>query len=470
MDSGFFGKVGAYGISQVVVAGTGAIGVLFTTRFLSDLEFGLLDTAVTVFYWCIIVFGCGGSDPMTRYFSLSVTVEEKGKIVSSWMVFHVASFLLMYLIIIYGQCLSKIFPGDENHLITIKLILGLSIVVSITNSMLQLLRFEQKTINYMVAEIAMALMTLIAGVSFLFHGLGLFGWVLASSISAIITMLVLIWINRKWVFNVPEIRTIKRLVVYGLPLVPSYMFWYAMLMVDRLMLRNYDKNQVAWFVLAFKLTLLVKLVNAAFGMAWGPRAMEIYKESTDKVSEKYSMALSGYLVISLTLALIICSVAPNIIHMAFPEIYISSAAILPILMIPIIAEGTTFITGLSFGIKEKTKWIIFPPLAGLSINILLNSILIPQYGGGGAALASAISFMGLGMVYFILGNKLIKLSIPARVKYLALAVLIGLMLFVVAPDPERTDTLIRLAVLVAICAGFYRIILKELTHSRIAIQ
>ena len=213
----------------------------------------LMSCAVTVFYWCIIVFGCGGADPMTRYFSLSVTEEEKGKIVSSWMVFHVTSFLFMYLIIIYGQCLPKIFPGDENHLITIKLILGLSIVISITNSMLQLLRFEQKTMNYMVAEVAMALMTLIAGVIFLFHGLGLFGWVLASSISAIITMLGLIWVNRKWVFNVPEIRSIKRLVVYGFPLVPSYMFWYAMLMVDRLMLRNYDKNQVEkiWLKLFF---------------------------------------------------------------------------------------------------------------------------------------------------------------------------------------------------------------------------
>ena len=62
MRSGFLGKFSAYGLSQLVVAGTGAVGVLFTTHILTRPEFGLLDTAATFFYWCVIVFGCGGAD------------------------------------------------------------------------------------------------------------------------------------------------------------------------------------------------------------------------------------------------------------------------------------------------------------------------------------------------------------------------------------------------------------------------
>ena len=233
-------------------------------------------------------------------------------------------------------------------------------------------------------------------------------------------------------------------------------------MVDRLMLRSFDKAEVALFVLAFKLTLLIKMINAAFGMAWGPRAMEMYKKQKKEVPEKYSYALSGYLMLSLLGALVFCTVAPNFISLLFPSSYVASASILPILMITVIAEGTTFITGMSIGIKEKTKWIILPPFLGLAINIILNNILIPKYGSGGAALASAISFIVLAFVYYTLGNKLIRLSVPKQIRYICLAIIMGLVFFVIAPEPAVNDTLIRLIIFIIICAASYKVVSKEL--------
>lgn len=462
MRSGFLGKVSAYGLSQLVVAGTGAVGVLFTTHILTRPEFGLLDTAATFFYWCVIVFGCGGADPMTRYFSLSSSETEKEKIVSSWMIFHLISYIVLCAILLSGETLAGLFSGDQKYMGAIHIILALTIVVSFKNSMLQLLRYEQKTKEYVIAETTMACLSVLLGIAFLLQGFGLTGWVTASCISGIITTIILLWINRKWVFNTPEFKIVKRLFIYGLPLVPSYMFWYAMLMVDRLMLRSFDKAEVALFVLAFKLTLLIKMINAAFGMAWGPRAMEMYKKQKKEVPEKYSYALSGYLMLSLLGALVFCTVAPNFISLLFPSSYMASASILPILMIPIIAEGTTFITGMSIGIKEKTKWIILPPFLGLAINIILNNILIPKYGSGGAALASAISFIVLAFVYYTLGNKLIRLSVPKQIRYICLAIIMGLVFFVIAPEPAVNDTLIRLVIFIIICAASYKVVSKEL--------
>ena len=57
-----------------------------------------------------------------------------------------------------------------------------------------------------------------------------------------------------------------------------------------------------------------------------------------------------------------------------------------------------------------------------------------------------------------------------KVKYLALKVTIGLVLFVMYPESILTHTLIRLVILVVIVAAFYRVILRKFPNTRIAVQ
>ena len=101
----------------------------------------------------------------------------------------------------------------------------------------------------------------------------------------------------------------------------------------------------------------------------------------------------------------------EIVSSLFPIEYHDSAYLLSILTIGIIFQSTIHVTSIGISLEKKTS--VFAKVAWITaiINLVLNFILIPYFGGVGAAISTSISYFVLTGIYFFYSQKLHKLPI-----------------------------------------------------------
>ncbi len=125
------------------------------------------------------------------------------------------------------------------------------------------------------------------------------------------------------------------------------------------------------------------------------------KEQIVSLFKKY-----GLFVTFLSVAFIL--VSPDLVRiLAAPE-YQSG-----IYMIPLIAAGCFFQFLYTFPVnyesyKQKTVYVAIGTVAAAVLNIVLNSFLIPRYGGMGAAAATLVSYLMLFLFHFITAKFIIR--------------------------------------------------------------
>ncbi|MBI2110451.1 polysaccharide biosynthesis C-terminal domain-containing protein, partial [Candidatus Woesearchaeota archaeon] len=88
--------------------------------------------------------------------------------------------------------------------------------------------------------------------------------------------------------------------------------------------------------------------------------------------------------------------------------YVNSAVPLLILSIGYFMNYLVMNATNTLIIFKKTKLIFIDLLIATFLNIILNYLLIPHYGGRGAAIATSISFTLAGILYFLQAKKLTK--------------------------------------------------------------
>lgn len=118
--------------------------------------------------------------------------------------------------------------------------------------------------------------------------------------------------------------------------------------------------------------------------------------------------------------------APEVLTLMAPEKYWSALSLLPVLVI-----SQYFIFLYSFPVnyeffRMKTRSIAAGTLGAACLTIALNAVLIPRFGQMGAAVASAVAYMGLFVFHFLVARyRLDDRNYPARIYLMGLIVVVA---------------------------------------------
>jgi O-antigen/teichoic acid export membrane protein len=139
-------------------------------------------------------------------------------------------------------------------------------------------------------------------------------------------------------------------------------------------------------------------------------------------------------------------------------------------ILPYISAGAFFI-GLSnvfsevFTLKKKTKKLMYVYFASLSLNIILNYVLVIKYDILGAAIATLCSYILLFILTFILSRELIKLNILKKDLYkLIISIILLSTLCYIIKNSIIINTLYGLLVYIIILFLFYFTIIFSLKY------
>jgi PST family polysaccharide transporter len=166
------------------------------------------------------------------------------------------------------------------------------------------------------------------------------------------------------------------------------------LKIDQVMLANLvDVKEVAYYAAATKLSEFWYVFPVLIANAYNPKLLKIKTDSA-KSYKKFLLTILSFMVASsLLVCALIFTTSSYLITSIYGANYISSAAILNIHIFAVIFISQRAILSKWLIAEKLYKFSLLTTGLGAIANIILNVILIPVYGGIGAAWATLFSYM-----------------------------------------------------------------------------
>jgi O-antigen/teichoic acid export membrane protein len=183
----------------------------------------------------------------------------------------------------------------------------------------------------------------------------------------------------------------KEMLLFGAPLLVADLSIFALTYADRYFLNHYaNLTSVGLYSIAFKFAIVVSLLySSPFRAIWGVQMYEFAKQ--DNRAELFGRVATYFLMGALTISLGLSVFTKDALRVMSEESFWSAYHLVPVLCITFVLKGLIAITGAGILIESKTKYKAISTTVAMIVALLLNYLLIPRWGGYGAATAGLLA-------------------------------------------------------------------------------
>ena len=406
-----------YGVGEVLVKAFGLITLPIYTRIFSPEQYGALSVVLTVAGLILAIVALGGDSAFIRYFMAARTVEERQTVTSTWIGFLGAwSVVAILLLLPFSGEVARLATGSGSAAGAVAIALLLT-PVRLTNLMFaQLLRNEFRAVAYTVLNV-LALGLMVAGsvIGAVVLDLGIEGVLLGTLVAELVMLPVRAYSAKhmlRWRFSW---ATLRRLLGYGAPLVPTSLAYWVFTTSDRVLLSNLSTlEQAGLYSVAASVVNLANIAIMAVGQGWNPHAIQAYESDEAWARQLFprmlTYILAGFGLLAVGLTVFADELITFLASSAFAE---AATAVLP-LAVGMLAYATTQVTAGGISLTKRTLWLALYSWMAALINLGLNLVLIPPLGMLGAAWATAAAYVFLTIAYAITSHRLWPLTYDWR--------------------------------------------------------
>ena len=444
-----------YGLAGVAPQLVGFITLPIFSRAFSEAQYGILEIALASLSVLATAADIGLTSASQRsYFDYQDADRQQRRSVVTTAVVTAAVVSLVFAVVALAlrDWLSHLLFGSNAHVQTVELI-AVTVPALVLGALLrEAMRLRFLAFHYLLSAMLtaaigaaigiFAVVVYDAGVNAVIVGL------LAANFAAAIYGAVAMRSDLGRAFSRFELR---RMLHYGLPLVPAALALWALALVDRLMLQNLANiSDVGEYAAANRVAMVVQLGSTGFALALAPYLLSIYSE--DRELEKVTRGRTlTYLAFTLgAVALALTLLAHELVEILAPDYGDAYLAVGPVAF-GWVAFGIATLVMAGISLARRTLW--FAVLAGTAaaFNIGLNFVLIPAWGMIGAAIATAAAYGLLAILYYVVAQHVYRTPYePMRVVVvIALAALWSAPGYVVYDSPA-----VAVAVKVGAVVGF----------------
>lgn len=385
----------------------GFITTPILTRLVGTTEYGQYSVFTMYASIALMILCMGFDQALIRYFYRFEGKDYQRTILRECCFMPVLCTLLVGLAVNALSWLGIVSFEFEPRIMTVLTILVFCQVLNRID--LILLRVTYQTRTYSVLQVLTKV--LFAGLAvtgcLLFEGQKLFVLTAASMLSyAVVTVVGIASQKDIWKFGkTGEKYPIDRreLYRYALPFVVSMGITTIFQAIDKIFLNLYcSYDEVGVYSSAITLVHVFAIVQTTFGAIWTPMSVEHYeKEPEDRSFYQKGFRIMTFVMFFIGICLILCK---DLFALLLGKDFRAAASMIPFLTLsPImltISETTT--VGITFSKKSYIQ-IVVSAVACVS-NIVGNFLLVPIYGGIGAAIATGLSYIVLFAMRTILSN------------------------------------------------------------------
>ncbi|MFZ5516981.1 MAG: lipopolysaccharide biosynthesis protein [Candidatus Zhuqueibacterota bacterium] len=459
-----------YGLGDAVIKAIAFFLIPLYTRLLSQEQVGIISllNLVEVFLWLLLSLSLNSA--VFKVYHDYTSESERNVVFSSAVLFTAAvAFPLLLVLFFNAGLVSEIIFRNPDNAVYLKILFG-SVFFNLFRLLaLAYLRTLEKPVLYSMLNTLH--FTLLVGFNIL-HVLilrqGILGVVKSSLYtSAILFLVVMIVVFRKTGLAFSA-TALKKLLHFGLPMVPGSVANYLLTMSDRYLLNIYSSaDQVGLYDIAYKFGMIIQMVLVMpFRTAWLPFVFSVQKKPEAK--SIYAGAVTYFLLAAVFLFLALTFFIKEIIINFSTAAYLPGMRAIPYIAMSYIFFGLYYIVDIGVLLKSKTIFYTLIATIGAAINITLNIVFIPGYGMIAAAINTAISYLFILIFMYIVSSRLYRVNYEkARiVKIVTVGIALYLIGTFVPESPLGMSIILKVGLLISYPILLYT--MKFFRHTEIA--
>jgi O-antigen/teichoic acid export membrane protein len=391
-----------YGFGSLVSRFIAVLLLPVYTRYLSPADYGLIETLIALSAILTVLLAAGVKSAFFRFYFDEPEGPGQLRVIrtSFWFTMASGTAGLVAGVLLAGP-ISQLLFGTADHADLVRAaFVGLWAHVNY-EQMTSLFRVEQRSVAYLIATLINLGLTVGATVLLVVvWEQGPIGVIVGNFTGTLLVYVGLLAYRREQLgleLDRPLLGEMNR---FGMPLVPSALFLWALNFSDRFFLvKLAGPREVGLYSIGVRVASAIILFLAAFRTAWPAFAYSI--EDDDEAKRTYSFVLTYIVVITSWMALALGVLAPWLVRLLTTEEFYSAERVVAPLAFAAAAFGAYIVVVIGIGRARRTRsnWVITGAAAAL--NVALNLVLIPEFGIMGAAVATIAAYgtLFLGMAW-----------------------------------------------------------------------
>lgn len=393
----FLKKLFGFSLGPVAGALISFITIPVTTYFIDPSEFGKASM-FTVVQSMVLVFAYLGID---QAYTKEYHYEENKKLLfqNSLLMPLFISFLMAVVIFIFQKSFSELLFDNPSYGNISNLFSAMIIFSVIERFILLSIRMQEKAIQYSFCSIMIKLIIFLFTVGLIVFWKRNFLTIVYSTAFGQILGDVLLIIFYRNLFNfhgfILKKELIKKLLIFGLPIVIAASLSNFLNTISRFFLRGYSTyHDLGIYNAALKISNILQIIQVAFTSFWVPTA---YRWNKQKKDIKHFSFVGDVLLLLMTIALFSLLIFKKLIIPLLSAEYSEAQYIIGLLALVPFLYTLSETTTLGIVFSGKSFYNILVSLISLVPALFLNYFLVPKYGTYGAAIATAIAYVAFYM-------------------------------------------------------------------------
>jgi O-antigen/teichoic acid export membrane protein len=400
-----------YGFSIALMKGVSLLMLPILAYFLTADEFGRLEVITSLAVIGSILVGMGLEATLFRFVGETENVFERKRIAAE--IFSLAMIVGLVSAFIgwsLAEYVAAYLPGDAStyEIRLTFLILSLEGCIAIP---LGWLRMHDRVTSFFFITTGRAIIQALLTAFMLWLGGGVAEILEASLIAAMTAAIVLVFLQIKDTQLGLKSSTIRKSLIYSIPLVASGIVAFGLNGLDRLILAEYSTLiDVAHFGVAAKFSLAVILLLQPFNMWWLPRRFSVLNQSDGP--EKVARFITIGIILTLTISVFVSTISPLIIKWLLPESYVISAQYVIGLVIVMACKEIADLLNIGCFTGETTASQLMINIAAVTIGVSCMLLWTSDYAVWGVIYALIAAQVVRLVLFCIISQHFLPLNYP----------------------------------------------------------
>jgi len=405
-----------YGVGTILVRAVSFLLLPLYTTFFTTAEAGYVYLLFTFIAFAQVFYNYGMDSAFLKF--ISQNKESKESVLSTSLLILLFSSAAFSLILYIFSTPISIFYLEINEPFWIRLCSLILFIDVLSARIMAYLRVINRPIYFSTISIVSALLTITSNIYFItVLNMGITGVLYGTLVGTLfrfilVTPLLVSGTN----YNLFKFDLSKKMFTFGLPFFPAALFFIIMELADRyLLLQLVDIETVGVYSIAYKMGSVLMFLITGFNLAWQPLFHR--EQQNENRLEIFSTISTHFLVIMILVGGIISIWLPVIVQIPIGggntligKDFWGSINIIPVIMLSYIFYAGYILQMPSLYDGNNQKWSPILRGMGAVINIGLNLVLIPKYGGMGAAIATLSAYAIMFLSLFMLNRKWLRIS------------------------------------------------------------
>ncbi|MCE9627556.1 MAG: oligosaccharide flippase family protein [Candidatus Eisenbacteria bacterium] len=416
-----------YGIGQVSGRAVNLLLVPLLTRVLLKQQFGVADlvTGYSASLLLVLVFGMDGA--LARFFYEQPDSATRKRMASSSFVFRlVTSVSIASLIVVLAGPLAERLMGGAVYAKYLRIgamTLPFTLIVLFCNDLLRVTFQPWKFVALNVTQTVLVgglTIYLVVGQKLGVVGV-LYGKLLGDGLAALLGVL----LSRHHLRPLVDRALLRRMLGYGVPLVPVAFAYGIIGSVDRWALQHFASlDEVGTYALAIKFFAVVTMGVSAFQLAFMPFAFA--RAQDPEAPRLYARVLGLYVAIATAGALAVGLLAPLGIQLLATQDYAAASRPALWLAFAAVAQGAYYVAALGINLSLRNRLLGLSAGGAALLAAAANLVLVPRLGAEGAAMATCAGYVTSAVLTYVISQRVYPL--PYRGARLAALFAVGVTL------------------------------------------